>query len=281
MVMKYITINDLTETIKKNLWKIPNDVDVIIGIPRSGMLCASIIASYLNIPLIDVNSFVSGMNPWGGSRVHYFDASHKKTNKVLVIDDTVFTGRAIKRAKKELEGIKDVEFIYACVYLEGKGDDVIDFYLEDVRMYTNNFSELVLYEWNIFQHHIGLMSSSLYDLDGVLCSNCEDIENAPALFTPRTKIGGIVTYRLLKDADKVKAWLEKNEIRYGNLFMVNADSWEEVEKNGTTPEKFKTYCYCRNFGYKLFVEGSDEQASAMSKMTKKPIFCVESNKIYQ
>lgn len=279
--MKYITINDLTDTIKKNLWKIPNDVDVIIGIPRSGMLCASIIASYLNIPLIDVNSFANGMQPWGGSRVHYFDASHKKTNKVLVIDDTVFTGRAIKRAKKDLEGVKDVEFIYACVYLEGKGEDVIDFYLEDVRMYTNNFSELVLYEWNIFQHHIGLMSSSLYDLDGVLCSNCEDIENAPALFTPRTKIGGIVTYRLLKDADKVKAWLEKNEIRYGNLFMVNADSWEEVEKNGTTPEKFKTYCYRNDFKYKLFVEGSDEQASAMSKMTKKPIFCVESNKIYQ
>lgn len=33
--MKYITIADLSDTIRKNIWKIPHDIDCVIGIPRS------------------------------------------------------------------------------------------------------------------------------------------------------------------------------------------------------------------------------------------------------
>ena len=88
--MKYISINDLTNTIRRNLWKVPHDVDFIIGVPRSGMIAASIIASYLNIPLIDVNSFVNGLEPWGGVRLQFFENNHKRSNKVLVVDDTLY-----------------------------------------------------------------------------------------------------------------------------------------------------------------------------------------------
>ena len=56
--MKYITFNNLIETIRKNLWKIPRDIDFIIGVPRSGMIVASIISDYLNVPLMDLNSFL-------------------------------------------------------------------------------------------------------------------------------------------------------------------------------------------------------------------------------
>jgi adenine/guanine phosphoribosyltransferase-like PRPP-binding protein len=74
--MKYITIADLSETIRKNIWKIPRDIDFIIGVPRSGMIAASMIASYLNVPLIDVNSFIAGLEPYGGDRLNYFSRSH-------------------------------------------------------------------------------------------------------------------------------------------------------------------------------------------------------------
>lgn len=70
--MKYITLNDLSNTIRTNIYKIPRDIDFIIGVPRSGMIAASIISSYLNVPLIDVNSFVAGLEPGGGSRLNYF-----------------------------------------------------------------------------------------------------------------------------------------------------------------------------------------------------------------
>ena len=74
--MKYITLSDLSETIRKNIWKIPRDIDCIIGIPRSGMIAASIISSYLNVPLIDVCSFTEGLQPYGGNRLNYFVKKH-------------------------------------------------------------------------------------------------------------------------------------------------------------------------------------------------------------
>lgn len=74
--MKYITLNDLSNTIRTNIYKIPRNIDFIIGVPRSGMIPASIIASFLNVPLIDVNSFVNNFEPWGGDRLKYFNNNH-------------------------------------------------------------------------------------------------------------------------------------------------------------------------------------------------------------
>jgi hypothetical protein len=96
-----------------------------------------------------------------------------------------------------------------CVYLEGSASQVVDFYLEDLRSYINSNCPIVLYEWNIFQHHSHFMQACLYDIDGVFCVEPPDerneeeylnyIANATPLFIPRTKLGGIVTYRLSKN----------------------------------------------------------------------------------
>ena len=175
--MKYISLNDLSNTIRKNLYKIPRDIDFIIGVPRSGMISASIISSYLNVPLIDVNSFLDGKEPWGGLRLRYFMTSHKKTNKVLVIDDTVANGTAMTKTKNQLSKVEGYKFIYMCVYLEGRGENAIDFYLEDLRKYSENFTREIMYEWNIFQHSEGVMERCLYDIDWVLCVEPLDERN--------------------------------------------------------------------------------------------------------
>lgn len=291
--MKYITISDLSETIRKNIWKIPRDIDFIIGIPRSGMIGASIIASYLNVPLIDVDSFLEGREPWGGLRLEYFTKNHQKTNKVLVIDDTVSSGGAMKKNKKKIadKNIRDVEYVYACVYLEGWGGNEVDFYLEDLRKYTNNFTEYVMYEWNIFQHHEETMKTFLFDMDGVFCVDPPDerneekyidyIKNATPLFIPRTKIGGIVTYRLNKNMDITKKWLNDNGIKYNHLIMFNANSWEERNEKGISPELYKASYYKQHNEYKLFIESNDNQAKKIAEISQKPCFCVETNKMYE
>ena len=209
--MKYITINELSETIRQNIYKIPRDIDFIIAIPRSGMIPASIIASLLNVPLIDINSFVNDLEPYGGDRLKYFNKNHQKTNKVLVIDDTVYGGKSMRKTKEQLANYSGIEFIYMCVYLESYAYDVIDFYLEDLRQYVDSTNKIVLYEWNIFQHHQEFMKTCLYDIDGVFCVEPPDerneeeylkyISNAKPLFIPRTKLGGIVTYRLSKNRE--------------------------------------------------------------------------------
>lgn len=44
--MQYRTLADLSNLIRKNIYKVPHDIDLVVGIPRSGMLPANIIAMF-------------------------------------------------------------------------------------------------------------------------------------------------------------------------------------------------------------------------------------------
>jgi uncharacterized HAD superfamily protein len=210
---------------------------------------------------------------------------------VLVIDDTVSSGRAMNETRKKISPFNDIQFIYTCIYLEGWGESSVDLYLEDIREYTNNFKDIVLYEWNIFQHHPSFMNYCLYDIDGVFCVEPPDerseeeyinyIKNATPLFIPRTKIGGIITYRLNKNREITETWLKNNGITYGTLTMFNANNWEERNKMGIPPEKYKAEFYGNNDKFKLFVESSDYQAKKIAEISNKPVYCVETNKLYE
>lgn len=289
--MKYISLSDLSNTIRNNLYKIPRNIDYVIGVPRSGMIAASLISSYLNVPLIDVYSFCAGLKPSGGGRLLYFNKQNNKaTNNVLVIDDTVNNGGSMNNVKQLLSQKSDINFIYMCVYLEGRGESSIDLYLEDVRQYTDNFTIPVLYEWNIFQHYPYVMSKCMYDMDGVLCIDPPDerneteyieyIKNAKPLFVPRTPIGAIITYRLQKNEEITKQWLAKYNILYNALKTFPANSWEERNDSGISPELFKGTIYKKYDFFNLFVESNDYQAQQIAKISGKNVYCVETNKMY-
>lgn len=288
--MKYITLSDLSEAIRKNIWKIPRDIDFIIGIPRSGTICASIISSYLNVPLIDIDSFLAGLEPCGGLRLDYFTSTHRRTNRVLVIDDTVSSGRAMNEVREKLKSRTDYEYVFMCVYLEGTGKNMVDIYLEDVRKFTDNFTTFVFYEWNIFQHHQHVMKQCLYDFDGVFCPDPPDdkneaeyleyIKNAPPLFIPRTRIGGIVTFRIEKNREITEKWLAEQGVQYKHLIMFPAYSREDRNRSGFSPERFKATFYREHSKFQLFVESSAEQAPRIAKISGKPVYCVENNKLY-
>ena len=58
--MNFITVAELNSDIVENLHNIPRNIDIIVGIPRSGMLVATLISLYMNKPLSDFDSFVQG-----------------------------------------------------------------------------------------------------------------------------------------------------------------------------------------------------------------------------
>ena len=289
--MKYITLNDLSSTIRKNLWKIPRDIDFIIAIPRSGTICASIISEFLNVPLIDIDSFVAGVKPYGGGRLrYYYDSGREKTGKVLVVDDTVYNGTSKAKAKEKLSSFTDIQFVYMAVYQEGPVRNAVDFFLEDVSQYTNGFTELVIYEWNIFHHNEDVMLATLYDMDGVLCVDPPDerneeayieyIKNATPLFVPSAPIGGIVTYRLIKNQDITLQWLADHGVKCGKLWMSNAKSWEERNQIGIPPEVIKGQVFKEHPEYRLFIESNAHQAKTIHEISGKPVLCIENNVLY-
>jgi len=54
--MNYRNISDLNKIILKKLSIIPRDIDLIVGVPRSGMMPANLLALYLNKPYTDLHS---------------------------------------------------------------------------------------------------------------------------------------------------------------------------------------------------------------------------------
>ena len=290
--MKFITLQEMNEAIRKNLWKIPRDIDFCLGIPRSGILAASIICEYLNCPLVDVDSFCEGAKPTGGARLRYWKPKHPTgKKKVLVVDDTVWGGGSKITARKKLQKFsEEYDFLYLVVFLEGPGKSSVDIYLEDVTMYTNNFRENVVYEWNIIHHNENTMISSIWDLDGVMCVEPPDernheayqayIREATPMFIPTPEIGAICTYRLESNRAVTADWLSRQGVGYRRLNMFPADTWEQRNASGISPTKYKADYYRNQAWAKLFIESSDLQAQEISRLSGKPVYCIETNKLY-
>lgn len=292
--MYYITINDLNKAIRQNFHKIPHDIDLVIAVPRSGTIAASIICEYLNCPLSDIDSFCAGLPPSGGGRLRYFKEHNNEKKKALIVDDTVYNGTSKKKVKEKLEQFKDkdkYEFIYLVAYLEGnKGANDVDIYLEDIRWMGSNVNEPVLYEWNIFHHNEFTMLRTIFDIDGVFNVDPPDernekeyiefIKNAPPLFVPTCPIGTILTYRLSKNKEITINWLKEHNIRYNNLIMFNAQTWEERNNSGITPELLKGNYYKNDTNSILFIESNDFQARRIHNISKKPVYCVDTNTFY-
>ena len=287
--MRYIRLQDFCTTIRNNIHKIPHDIDFVIGVPRSGMIAASIISELLNVPLVDVNSFVSGAIPSGGDRLQLYN--QKLTNKVLVIDDTTFSGKSMRETKEKLKSKDGYEFIYAVVYLEGdSGSKEIDFYLEDMRHEDKGWENICLYEWNLFNHYPHVMAKIMWDLDGVFCVNptqdsdeekyIEYIKNATPLFTPKVRLNKIVTYRCVKYYEHTKDWLNKNGIHFNFIAMVNAQNYMERHAVAPSSAEYKANIY-KNDDAQLFIESEENQAKEIARISGKPCLCVSTNTLYQ
>ena len=221
--MNYRNIDDLNHCILQHLSILPRDFDLIVGVPRSGMFPANLLALYLNLPVTDIDSFRNGHIYQTGERGKTFNMTH--IHKVLVVDDSIATGKAVKKCR---ELLKDIEHLYNIKYCA----------IYAVPLHTHsvdNFFEIVDYprffQWNIMNHSI--LQKSCMDIDGVLCADPTPEENddgekyrhfllnAPPLFIPKVTIGTLVTSRLEKYRPETEAWLRKNHVKYNKLVMLD------------------------------------------------------------
>ena len=75
--------------------RLPADIVAVAGIPRSGMIPASMLAALLHLPLYEVNQ-EAGLRPSGHG--HRLEESSATTGPLLVIDDSVYGGVAMRWA---------------------------------------------------------------------------------------------------------------------------------------------------------------------------------------
>jgi len=270
--MNYRNIKDLNNVILQNLSIIPRDVDLIVGIPRSGMLPANLLSLYLNRPYTDLQSFLNGHIYKAGARSQFFDISEFKN--ILVVDDSVASGSAIKQCKETLKHLSEKFNIkYCAVYVVPGKQKLVDYYFELVPLPR-------YFQWNIFNHTT--LEKACFDIDGVLCLDptseqnddgekyLEFILNAPPLFIPGCKIGTIVTSRLEKYREPTETWLKANNIKYNELVMLDLPDMEARQKaNNHGDHKAKAYM---SKPYILFIESDHAQAIEINRISKKPVF---------
>lgn len=283
--MFFRSINDMNMTILRNLTMIPQDIDLVVGIPRSGLLAANMLALYLNKPITDLDGLIEGRMLSKGKRVvsNFDDNVIGSAKKILIFDDCISRGTEMNKAKKRIEeaGFSD-RVIYGCVFSFPENPHLADIVMEII-------PRPMCFQWSCM--YTPELSLACVDIDGILCLDCpkeqdddgegylEFLENATPLFLPTYEVRWLVTSRLEKYREQTEKWLAKHNIPYKELIMLDVDSQAERMEDGTH-WKFKADFYKSQKDAWMFFESDPYSASEISKATGKPVLCPVSATMY-
>lgn len=278
----YRSFNDLNATIVKNLYKIPADKDLIVGVPRSGLMAANILALHLHLPLTDVENYLTGNLLSSGYRLDNTTSGFTKLKNVLVIDDSLASGKAMMEVRDKLkDSYPDKNIEYGVVYLKPGSEQQVNLFLEKCSMPR-------IFEWNIMNHRI--INQSCVDIDGVLCKDPTSEENddgenylhflksAKPLFRTDYKIGALVTNRLEKYRTQTEEWLNEHGIYYNELIMRDFKS-QEARQSANDYGPFKGRVFAKMGSTRLFIESSYSQSKDIVSIAGKPVYCVDRRKM--
>ena len=275
----YVSIADLTHDVRAHLHRIPRDIDLVVGIPRSGMIPAYLIGLYTNRIVIDVNGFIHNRMPGKGcTRAAGVSIEAPQAAKhILLVDDSIASGQSLQKA---LQSVSESGFrgrISTCAAIAHPSKT------RDVDLHFRVLPHPRIFEWNAFHHtHV---EKSCFDLDGILCIDpCdEDNDDGPRylrllattepLIRPTMRIGHIVSARLEKYRGPTEEWLRSNGIRYGELHLIDLPNAAERRRlSAHCPHKAKVY---RDTAATLFYESDLGQAQQIAKLSGKPVLCTQ------
>ena len=280
--MKYKTYSDLSVDIKNNIHKINfQQFDLIVGIPRSGMVPSYMISLLLNVHCIDLPSFIRNEKLSKGITrdiaVDEVVYAHDAKN-ILLVDDSVLSGKSMINALSQIPEEYKGKITTTTVYCSTKKHDDVDIVFTQVEPPR-------VFEWNIFHHPI--VANSCFDIDGVLCYDPTEeqnddgskyidfILNAKPRFLPSMNIDVLVTNRLEKYRKQTEAWLAKHHVKFNTLIMLDLENKNDrISQVDYYSHKADFY---KNSKATLFLESDIEQAIEIANRSNKFVFCVDQN----
>ncbi len=281
--MTFKTISNLCADITHWIERDGHDYDCIVGVPRSGLLVANIMALRLDLPMSDLESFLNGRLIQSGHRMRNRDFSNyfETRRKILVVDDSIYTGRAMVEVKERLASVMHLHDItLGAVYVVTEERHLVDTYFQVL-------PRIRFFEWNLFT---SLLKYVCFDMDGVLCQDPTEEQNddgvryqqfmreAKPLYLPKFELDTIVTSRLEKYRPETDAWLEAHGVKTQRLLMLDAPDKETRQRtNGALAHKLKIY---KDSYYHLFVESDPVTARKLAMLSGKPVYCVGDSVYY-
>src|SRR3954454_22361303 len=243
--------------------ELPRTFDLVVGVPRSGLVPATMLALQLGLPLTDIDAFEAGQVYSGGARLRETQSGNGHFKHALVVDDSIATGRAMREAKERLPGGSTAEQVgFGVVYATPDTTASVDYFHAALRLPR-------IFEWNVLQHR--LLNDCCMDIDGVLCRDPGALENddgpaylefmqsVPPRHVPKSEVGWLVRSRLERYRPQTEAWLAQHGIRYKHLIMHPAATGaERVAAGDHAVRKAETYKQTDAF---LFIESDVKQAT--------------------
>ena len=299
--MNFRTLADIEPALRRLLPAVPRDVDVVVGIPRSGMLVACPLALYLNKPVTDLEGFLDGRLIRSGRRPVLMpggaaaeaepaadDAAYLSAcRRALIVDDCVGNGTQLRAVQARLGDIQargglPCPVTYAAAFTTPDGAELLDLHGEVVGWPQ-------CFQWNIMQHP-DYLSRSCLDMDGVLCVNPtrdqdDDgprydafLEQASPLFTPTVELGAIVTSRPEFKRPQTQAWLERHGIRCRELLMLPGERFLPRAQRHEAGIRHKVDAY-RRLDSLLFIESDLPIAVEIANRSGRPVLAVDAQEL--
>lgn len=264
----FITFEELTLRTLEWAETLPR-FDLIIGIPRSGLLVASILAMRQAVPLSTPGQ-KSG-NFWASKHIH-----KREPQRILLVDDSVSTGASLKKAYEEVtRAYPKARIETGALIVSRESRPVVDyfgFFVEPPR----------LFEWNFLHSKKGKVA---FDLDGVIAEDPEPglrddmpayrkwTENAHPRFVPAYKIDAIISNRPESVRTETEKWLSEHRVDYGELLL-------DTENASASKHDHKINSL-RIVKPDFFVESSISEAETIMRETRIPVLCVDNHRFYQ
>lgn len=271
----YLNFNMVNAIIANNCHLIPQDIDLIVGIPRSGLIVSTLMAEYTNLPSTDLFSYLNGVENYKLNQGSYAPSTSISTAaNILLVDDAMGYGITMERAKMMILQKCPTIHVTTCVpFVESYSINKVDIYFMVMK---DQF-----FPWSVIKRGI---SDAMVDIDGVLT------EDVPAQFDddgsayinfltnqrpkirPDRKINTLVTGRLAKYRDITVNWLNSHNVQFGELIMCPLTTKQERDRSDMG--RFKGEIFAAS-SCPLFIESDFKEASTIKIMnTNKPVYCM-------
>lgn len=250
--------------------KIPNRYDLIVGVPRSGLLPANFLALKFGRPLLAAE-LPESVSPWlSGSS----ERGIGKPERILVMDDSATTGAAVLKARDTCkERFPDAEIHTAVLFAAPNTEGLVDYFQESI-------PQPRFFEWNIMHSKQGILAT---DMDGVLCENSPPgvsddeeanvhwMKTAKPHLIPGFTIDYIVTNRFERHREVTENWLKEHNVDYDQLLMSPLSA--KPDTNGhQIAHKVERLCAIKP---DIFWESSEWEAENIWRQTRVPTLCTD------
>lgn len=262
-LMNYRSIAELSDDVVDWSRRLPPDFDLVVGIPRSGLLVATLLALHRNLPMTDVDGLIAGRVLGSGHRLNMTAAlTDGRRLRILVVDDSLWSGKQMEKARSRIAmAALAHDIFFGAVYVVPGAANRVDFHCRTVPLPR-------VFEWNVL-HHPHMLESCVA-AEGVLWSAATGpVAGEHPLVVPTQVIGTLVAVQPEAMRPFIEDWLARHDIRYRELLMVPPGPGDADGSNPMTARKAFLY---RRRKARLFVEAGEADAAALANAAGRPVY---------